>query len=198
MLVIIEGPDFSGKTTISTLAEDLLNANSTLKIVNSSTCLLQGFVSKLVYQAQLRRWPSVLRDFIFIGAITADALFWKDHNSFILIQQSYINRMLAFRKANQRHLGYLWLNLIKKIQPKPQLSFFLSASFESRRKRFVSTRFEDSRDQSRFNNLADTQRQMDKILEENCKKDNYFYLDTEMSSPFQCAQLIYQKIREYA
>ncbi|MFJ3234648.1 hypothetical protein [Streptomyces sp. NPDC086787] len=152
--VVVEGLDFAGKTTICREVRHRLTTAGT-PVTESTTCLSGGAVDRLVdtvYRA--RRLPSLLRSIVYHAAYVAD-LFPAAHSGRgsggVLIQQSYVHRVLAYDRARDRPvLGWIAARLAGRLRRRVDLWIYLDCPLDRRRHRYRSSGECNERDEHRF------------------------------------------------
>lgn len=194
MLIIIEGSDFAGKSTVTKLVvENLVNAGYIAR--STSTCLSQGLMSRIVdYVQNITNRKSLLKPIIFHLAYVWDAVAWRLPFESIQIQESYILRVIAFAIANNLVVSRIMLSLIQPFSPKAQIAFFLHCDFEVRKQRYQESNSMDPRDYHRFNVAIENNKLLDCRLQELARENNYIFIDTASNLPHRTAEIIVSSI----
>ncbi|MGW3957416.1 hypothetical protein ACWEKM_42540 [Streptomyces sp. NPDC004752] len=152
--VVVEGLDFAGKTTVCREVHDRLSEAS-VPVTDSLTCLTGGFVDRfldLVYRAP--RMPSRLRSALYHLGYVPDlfpALRAGRGRGGVLLQQSYVHRVLAYDLASRRNLlGWAADRLATRLAGQVDLFVYLECPLEERRQRYLRSSDPNERDDHRF------------------------------------------------
>ncbi|WP_406841530.1 hypothetical protein ACICHK_41690 (plasmid) [Streptomyces sp. AHU1] len=180
--VVVEGLDFAGKTTICREVGQRLTAAGTA-VTESTTCLSGGAMDRLVdtvYQA--RRLPSLLRSAVYHAAYVAD-LFPAAHSGRgkggVLIQQSYIHRVLAYDRASDRPvLGWIAARLARQLRRQVDLWIYLDCPLDRRQRRYRASGQRDERDEHRFSpGQQPFEERLETELRQLAKRAGYTFID---------------------
>lgn len=152
--VVVEGLDFAGKTTVCREVHDRLSEAS-VPVTDSLTCLTGGFVDRfleLVYRAP--RMPSLLRSALYHLGYVPD-LFPAPRGGRrrrgVLLQQSYVHRVLAYDLASRRRLlGWAAGRLAARLAGRVDLFVYLDCPLDERRQRYLRSGDPNERDDRRF------------------------------------------------
>lgn len=195
MLVIVEGSDFAGKSTVCKLiASDL--ASRGISVRRSTACLTGGVTERVVLWAQDGFYiPKVLKFLIFHVAYIIDFLFWRlsDEQSLVL-QEGYVHRVLAYNKVHRRFLGFVLLAPFMSRKPSADLAYYLRCSVDEREHRYRLSDSVDPRDEARFTIDRDTTIALDNVLEEYTLRDGYLAINTDIDTAEDVARLIVAEI----
>ena len=134
MLIVIDGPDFAGKSTIiQNLAKSLSERGYDVRTSRTSVC---GIFSNIVELAQSERTHSLIKSLIFHAAYLIDV--FTGPRSWIHIQETYWPRVFAYDIVHRRPLGYAFFTAFRRAFIKPDLSIFIEANFTTRYRRYRS------------------------------------------------------------
>lgn len=179
LLVVIEGPDFAGKSTITDQLAEILEAKG-IRVRRSTTCLTSGVVSEVVNRVQSRpTLVPMLRSFVFHCAYLFDVLSWRDDPKVVTIQESYWWRVYAFDVVYGQWIGALYLRLLSRWRPRADLAVYLRCGIETRAARARNSGSTDPRDLVRFTSAYCQSRRLEQELFALARKYDYWVVDSE-------------------
>jgi thymidylate kinase len=198
MLVVIEGPDFSGKSTISNLVCWELKKQN-IPVFTSTTILSSGWIERLVNWAQEKPFLwAPFKSFIFHLAYVWDYFFWNEEDSnLVIIQQSYSHRVLAYDEVYNRKIGQWLLEFIERYRPPAILAYYLDCPLEIRQERYLNSCSTDPRDCERFTVKLSKTIRLEEALKRRTIKDGYILRKTYPLTAPQCAKSIVNDILKF-
>ncbi|MDA3556163.1 hypothetical protein MKL42_01335 [Acinetobacter sp. AOR15_HL] len=153
MLVVIDGADFSGKSTIISLLEESLIKKG-YQVHKSRTSLSGGVFANIVEYAQRETTRPIVKYFTFHLAYLIDFFSNKQDDNIIFLQETYWSRVHAYDVNYKRVWGIFFFFLFKKFIIQPDISFFLHANANIRFERYKKSGSQDQRDYYRFSSLG--------------------------------------------
>ena len=128
--ILIEGMDLSGKTTITKYLSEILNINKIQRRTLSDDCAIYDFT---VAQSKNGKLHIDLINKLYTLAISEDLYNYKPNDNGIILQDSYF-ALRSYALMKQRYPDTLAKEVYKLLQlcPKPELTFYLTASTEER------------------------------------------------------------------
>jgi thymidylate kinase len=150
-VVVVEGMDFSGKSTVCRLLRERL-AGHGLAVTASQTSLARGVMPALieaVYRVPLL--PPLARSLAFHAAYLPDLRAALPGGRRVLLQESYICRVLAYDQARGRPmLTWCARHLAVRLHRRVDLAVLLECPYEERRARCQAAGTANRRDVVRF------------------------------------------------
>lgn len=152
-VVVVEGMDFAGKSTVCRIVAGLL-ADGGLQPAVSRTSLARGPMSALigaVYRAPLI--PDLARSLAYHLCYLPDLLARTPPGAGcrVLVQESYICRVLAYDRARgRRRLAWLAGRLSARLHRRVDVGVLLECPYEVRRERYAASGITWRRDDRRF------------------------------------------------
>ncbi|MFD8705147.1 hypothetical protein ACFV1W_21460 [Kitasatospora sp. NPDC059648] len=179
--IVVEGLDFAGKSTVCELVRQRLEASGT-RVVESTSCLSGGWVEKTVERVyEARRLPSLLRSAVYHAAYLADVhLARRAGPGEVIVQQSYIHRVLAYDRASGRRLlAAVADRLGTRVAGHVDLWVWLDCPLDERRRRYRRFGTPNERDERRFAAAADRfERELETELTQLARESGYIFIDT--------------------
>ena len=131
--ILIEGMDLSGKTTITKYLSEILDVNKIQKRTLSDECAIYDFT---VAQSKKGKLHIDLINKLYTLAISEDLYNYKPNDNGIILQDSYF-ALRSYALMKQKYPDTLAKEVYKLLQlfPKPEFTFYLTASTEERLKR---------------------------------------------------------------
>lgn len=131
--ILVEGMDLSGKTTITKYLSEILDVNKIQKRTLSDECAIYDFT---VAQSKKGKLHIELINKLYTLAISEDLYNYKLNDNGIVLQDSYF-ALRSYALMKQKYPDTLAKEVYKLLQlfPKPELTFYLTASTEERLKR---------------------------------------------------------------
>ncbi|NJQ01085.1 hypothetical protein [Streptomyces zingiberis] len=180
--VVVEGLDFAGKTTVCREVNARLSEAS-VPVTDSLTCLTGGFVDRLldlVYRAP--RMPSWLRSTVYHLGYVPDlfpALRAGRGRGGVLLQQSYIHRVLAYDRASRRNLlRWAAQQLAGRLAGQVDLFVYLECPLDERRRRYLRSSDPNRRDDLRFSAAQESfEERLEFELRELVGRNGYLVVD---------------------
>lgn len=152
-VVVVEGMDFAGKSTVCAIVVGLL-AEHGLRPVTSRTSLARGLMPMLieaVYRAPLV--PALVRSMVYHLCYLPDLLAIMPSSSSrrVLVQESFICRVLAYDRAcGRRVLAWVAAKLSARLRRQVDVAVLLECPYEVRRQRYADSGTTWRRDDRRF------------------------------------------------
>ena len=196
MLVVIEGADFAGKSTVAELIRRRLTAAG-VPTIGSQACVSRGMMHRLVLAVQARpHLPSVVKSAIFHAGYAVDA-FCEVPTGTVIVQESYVLRVKAYDEVFNRRLGRVVLSALKSRLLQPALAYLLKCPFVERRARWLRSSTSDPRDTARFGPQAEVTRRLECTLRRLAESAGYRIVDTAAVSPDRIAGAIVEDILSF-
>lgn len=131
--ILIEGMDLSGKTTITKYLSEILDVNKIQKRTLSDECAIYDFT---VAQSKKGKLHIDLINKLYTLAISEDLYNYKPNDNGIILQDSYF-ALRSYALMKKKYPDTLAKEVYKLLQlfPKPELTFYLTASTEERLRR---------------------------------------------------------------
>jgi thymidylate kinase len=150
-VVVVEGMDFAGKSTVCRLLRERL-AGHGLAVTASQTSLTRGVMPAVIealYRVPLL--PPLARSLAFHAAYLPDLQAQLPGGRRVLLQESYVCRVLAFDQAcGRRMLTWCARRLTVRLHRRVDLAVLLECSYEERRARYQAAGAAGRRDAVRF------------------------------------------------
>jgi thymidylate kinase len=183
MLIVIEGPDFAGKSTVAKLLRRRLEARGH-RIVARQLALVEshGVGSGVAWAQDLpRRWGGI-KSLLFFASELIDAFFWTDSPLVVTIRESYGLRTLATAEARGWRTRAAALRWVNRRLPRPDVAVYLACDRHERASRSLTALSRDARDDERFAPDNACQLRSDRRLEVLARNAGYLVIDTEKES----------------
>jgi len=137
-LILFEGLDFSGKSTVAPLLAQRLRADG-LTVVHSAGSLWPSRLLRMAAwvgsaRPAIRRWRGVL----YTALPIADRLFFRRPREAVTIHEGSVDRMIAFQRVFGSKLFATVLHWIRPHLVEFDQTVVLTASHEERRRRAAS------------------------------------------------------------
>lgn len=131
--ILIEGMDLSGKTTITRYLSEILKIDKIQERTLSDNCAIYDFT---VAQSKKGKLHPDLINKLYTLAISEDLCNYKPENDSIILQDSYF-ALRSYALMKEKYPNTLAKEVYKLLQlfPKPELTFYLTASTEERLRR---------------------------------------------------------------
>ena len=131
--ILIEGMDLSGKTTITKYLSEILEINKIQERTLSDECAIYDFT---VAQSKRGKLHIEVINKLYTLAISEDLYNYKPNGNGIILQDSYF-ALRSYALMKQKYPDTLAKEVYKLLRlfPKPELTFYLTASTEERLKR---------------------------------------------------------------
>lgn len=131
--ILIEGMDLSGKTTITKYLSEILCVDRIQKRTLSDECEIYNFT---VAQSKKGKLHPDLINKLYTLAISEDLYNYKPKYNGIILQDSYF-ALRSYALMKEKYPDTLSKEVYKLLQlfPKPELTFYLTASTEERLRR---------------------------------------------------------------
>lgn len=151
MLVLIEGLDFAGKTTLLQRATLAMQERGLRVVPREGGSLTGGWYRDLLLkgteQHALPNWVTS----IVSGALPiVDRLAFRPPQGTIILHTTYLERAIAYETARGSVLRRLWLTAARHIAVDHDVRILLRASFEIRRMRYLALNDSNPADDWRF------------------------------------------------
>lgn len=190
-IVVVEGMDFAGKSTVCRLLRVRLAAHG-LQVTASRTSLARGVTPALIealYQAPL---PPLARSLAFHLAYLPDLRAALPGSRQVLLQESYVCRVLAYDQARGRCL-LTWCArwLAVRLHRRVDLAVLLECPYGERRARCLAAGTVDRRDAARFSaSRRPFEERLSMRLSQAARMAGYTVVPTAGSDPSQVAAQI--------
>ena len=149
-LVVVEGMDFSGKSTVCRLLRDRLTGHG-LTVTASRTSLARGVMPALIEALYRAPLPPLARSIAFHAAYLPDLRAARPGGRRVLLQESYVCRVLAYDQARGRRvLAWCARYLAARLHRRVDLAVLLDCPYEERRARWQAAGTAGRRDALRF------------------------------------------------
>ena len=131
--ILIEGMDLSGKTTITKYLSEILDIDKIQQRTLSDSSAIYDFT---VAQSKKGQLHTDLINKIYTLAISEDLYNYKPNDNGIILQDSYF-ALRSYALMKKKYPDTLAKDVYKLLQlfPKPELTFYLTASTEERLRR---------------------------------------------------------------
>lgn len=131
--ILIEGMDLSGKTTITRYLSEILEIDKIQERTLSDSSAIYDFT---VAQSKKGELHQDLINRLYTLAISEDLYKYKPRDNCIILQDSYF-ALRSYALMKEKYPNTLAKEVYKLLQlfPKPELSFYLTASTEERLRR---------------------------------------------------------------
>ena len=131
--ILIEGMDLSGKTTITKYLSEILDIDKIQQRTLSDSSAIYDFT---VAQSKKGQLHTDLINKLYTLAISEDLYNYKPKEDSIILQDSYF-ALRSYALMRQKYPDTLAKEVYKLLQlfPKPELTFYLTASTEERLRR---------------------------------------------------------------
>ncbi|MFG2697208.1 hypothetical protein [Kitasatospora sp. NPDC048407] len=196
--IVVEGMDFTGKTTVCRHLAQLLNRQGT-EVTRSTTSLTGGAMPALIEAAyRTPHLPDVLRSALFHLAYLPDLAIEPVRRGEpataaqqVWLQESYVCRVWANDLArNRRTLARSAACLAPVLHRRVDLAVLLHSPFEVRCDRYLRTEVRNLRDDHRFGPGAGHHRQVENHLTHLAQQCGYHLIDTSTQPPHETAAQI--------
>lgn len=181
MLILIDGIDLSGKTTITKQLEHQLIRSGYNVRINKNT-LHQGLYNKLldaIHSKQSVYLPNWIVSILDCLAPWVDSFQYKRPPFFsITVQESYVDRAIGYLYIYKKQFLYHFLRWSKKYFVQFDLAIYLTASFEVRRSRYEQRKNNRKGDRILINNQIALKQMEDKMIECMSSYPVFFQIDT--------------------
>lgn len=181
MLVLLEGLDFSGKTTLLRLLSHHFHQAGYKVICADGGSLTGGRYRNFVLQATNdHAFPRWVQTAVHRTTILVDRLFYRKPENAIIFHCSYIDRSLAYEIARKNKLSIWWMRFLQRVAIRHHLRILLNTRFDVRVERYLASGILNSYDDNRFFN-QDSQihfQRMDVELQKIAKSQGYWCIDT--------------------
>lgn len=199
MIVVIEGMDFTGKTTVCAQTAALLTAQG-IRVRQSTTSLTGGVMPSLIEAVYLApQIPDRLRSFVFHAAYMPDLVRARQRRAeVVMLQESYVCRVWAYDHARSRR----WLALVaqwlaERLHQRVDVAVLLRCPYEQRRQRYLASGVVWDRDEHRFAPSQITaQQELEAALFRTTSAHGYKVIDTGGRTAEQVAQEITDLVLE--
>jgi thymidylate kinase len=201
MRIVVEGMDFTGKSTVCRHLGELLQRDG-WQVRRSTTSLAGGLMPPLIEAAyRSRLLTDAARSTVYHLAYLPDLLLpARSAPRVALLQESYICRVWAHDDARRRPLlEAVARRLSRALHQRVDLAVLLRAPYDIRRSRYLSTGVANGRDEQRFSSDGrEEQHRVETALERRAAQCGYQLIDSASCSPQETAQAIALLVRAAA
>lgn len=196
-LVLIEGMDYSGKSTTTQNVATYLRDQSFNVYVNTGNLHKNWWDRFCTFLYQSDKVNDRLLALFFSVSPLIDKFFYKTPNNTIVLQETYADRAIAYNWAHNYRLLYWWMSLSSKYYVQFDINFYLHADIDIRKQRFLSRLETNKNDNILIDNTDKFVRTEKKLSEIISKSDSIIFVDTGIHSPIEVTQIVSQHIAEY-
>ncbi|CUI05720.1 hypothetical protein [Massilia antarctica] len=194
MLVIIEGSDFSGKSTVSAALASKLRQHQVAVDVRP-VMLVRGPIEKLVDHIQEHpSIPAFVRAAAFNLACVVDAFAFRKRRGLVTIQESCPLRVQTHNLLRGRTWCAHILGKALRHGTQPDIAVFLQCSFEERRRRWRASNSTDVRDEVRFMHEETLNRSLDHTLQTLALDHGFRLISSEHTAANALAEELFEEI----
>lgn len=180
MIVVIEGMDFAGKSTVCRLVAEGLTRRG-VAATQSTTSLTGGLMPKLISAVyQVEGLPPRLRSATYLACYLPDLIPTRRHGpDRVLVQESYIHRVLAYCRAREWPILAAAASVLTvRLTAQVDLAVLLTCPVEVRRDRYRASGAVNHRDDQRFGPQAAFAQRLDEELSALTRAKGYQVLST--------------------
>ncbi|EJV74915.1 hypothetical protein CN447_29000 [Bacillus thuringiensis] len=203
MLILIEGLDFSGKSTVTPLIIEKLRSMGYSVSHKEGGGLNEGIYRQLVLWSYKQKWlPQNLVQIIYNLSPLVDKITFKRpefNKGEVHVQQGYIDRVISYNYANHNNFSNWFLRNSYKYFLKFDIKILIVTDLDERIKRYINSGNKNERDEKRFFTTEglDTFKKIDRYLKKEAKKRNYLIFDNTNHSISETQEKIMQIIIQH-
>ena len=180
LLVLIEGMDCSGKSTvIAALAARLRAEGWAVRTIDGGS-LAPEWVNRVRAWACRDRSFELLSDLAHRTGALVDRLTFAPGGADVVLQHSYVHRQLAFEMTTNGRLAQAWSRLMARIAVRHEVRVLLTVEIDERICRYHARGLRTERKIQRFETAAGLERlrAMERTLERLAGEAGYVAIDT--------------------
>jgi thymidylate kinase len=177
VIVVLEGQDFAGKSTVARLVLDALRERGVPVRGSTTTALAVGVLDRAVLRLYTAsRVPDRLRTFLYLVLFGLDLLPRPGRaQRRVVLQESYVDRTVAHALACRYALSAVlgcWVS--DRCHRRVAAAVLLAVPYEVRRGRWAALGSDDPRDRERFHPACQRrQRALERLLEQQTARHGY-------------------------
>lgn len=154
MMILMEGMDFSGKTTLAFMIVNHLKREGVSASYNTGP-LKNGWFSMVVTKVHKSKEMNFLvRNTVHAMVPVFDRLFFSVSRDQFIVQETYIDRTIAYNRARKRYYFSEPLYLISPLFHKFDLTIYITNKFDERLTRYHKSQQVNAEDEKRFADRA--------------------------------------------